>query len=95
MGLFCRLSVQSQVLLTPRRHGPKCQPHHQERINREDYAALYNCLGHFKIYVQCVFYVNVDENVVSDCICLEFHSFYILKLVVNIDLQQLVDQQKM
>ena len=44
-----------RFLFPPMRHGPKCQPHHQEGINRKNDAALYNRLGLCQIYEQSVF----------------------------------------
>lgn len=46
-----------RFLFPPMRHGPKCQPHHQEGINRKNYAALYNRLGLLSdIRAECFFY---------------------------------------
>lgn len=49
---FADSQYSPHVLCTPQRHGPKCQPHHQEQINRKNYTTLYNCsLGLFRCTV--------------------------------------------
>lgn len=44
---------------TPRRHGPKCQTPHQERINRKNDTALYN-LRHFQIFFRCLLHLKQE-----------------------------------
>lgn len=45
-----------RFLFPPMRHGPKCQPHHQEGINRKNDAVLYNRLGLLSdIRAECFF----------------------------------------
>lgn len=65
----------------PLETGPKCQPHHQERINRKNYSALYNCcLGHFQIDVQLFHVVTLEANIIRGRICFKI-SFLIITII--------------